>query len=288
MISRRSFLESLSAAAGGLALARAAGADTRAGAAEAGDPGRLERIGVQLYTVRRAMEKNVEQTLDRVAAIGYTEVEFAGYFGRKPAQVRAALRHAGLRAPSAHVSYGDLGNGWPRQLEEAHAIGHEWIVCAWIDANERRTVADYQRICAKMNAAAAAARKAGLRFAVHNHDYEFTPVEGKVPYDILQAETDRKLVEFEMDLYWITRGRHDPLTYFAQYPGRFPLVHVKDMKQPPTGAMVDVGAGEIDFRRILADGKRAGIKHWFVEHDEPPDPFASIANSYKYLRALTF
>src|SRR5436190_863509 len=154
---------------------------------------KLDRIGLQLYTVRHAMEKDVEGTIARVAATGYREVEFAGYFGKSARDVRGLL-----------------------------------------------------------------------------------------------AKTDPKLVQLEVDLYWITKGGQDPLAYFARWPGRFPMVHVKDSAGPPDHRMVAVGAGKIDFKKIFAQSDQAGIKHYFVEHDDAADAFASIRASCEYLKRLEF
>lgn len=247
-------------------------------------PRKLDRIGLQLYTVRGVLERDFEGTLARVAEIGYREVEFAGYFGRSPAAVRALLDRHGLAAPSAHVSPDD----WTAALDAARAIGHRYLVVAWIPAEQRRTLADWARIAATFNRLGAEARDAGIQFAYHNHDFEFVPLEGRLPYDVLLEATDPKLVALEIDLYWITKGGQDPLAYFARWPGRVPMVHVKDSGPPPEHRMTDVGAGTIDFRRIFARSAQAGIRHYFVEHDEPPDPFASIRASYDYLRRLTF
>ena len=133
-----------------------------------------------------------------------------------------------------------------------------------------------------------ACRQAGLQFAFHNHSYEFQRLAGQIPYDVLLAAADPQLVKMEMDLYWITNGDQDPLAYFQKYPGRFPLVHVKDMAPGPDRKMADVGKGKIDWKRIFAQSQLAGIEHYFVEHDEPPDPIASIQASYDYLKRLEF
>jgi len=109
-----------------------------------------------------------------------------------------------------------------------------------------------------------------------------------LPYDVLLAETDPKLVQLEMDLYWMVKGGQDPLAYFARWPGRFPMVHVKDSAGPPDHKMTAVGAGKIDFKKIFAQSDHAGIRHYFVEHDNPDDPFASIRASYEYLQRLEF
>jgi len=248
---------------------------------------RIDHVGLQLYTVRDEMKKDVEATIARVAATGYTEVEFAGYFGKKPAEVRAVLDRHGLTAPSAH--FGSIApDAWRETLEAAHVIGHRYVVVPWIPVEARTGVDGYKKIAADFNRAAEQAHAAGLQFAYHNHDFEFAPVEGKLPYDVLLAETDPKLVQMEMDLYWITKGGQDPLAYFTRWPGRFPMVHVKDSMGPPDNKMADVGAGTIDWKRIFAKQQQAGIKHFFVEHDQPADAFASIKASCDYLKRLEF
>ncbi len=277
MGSRRDVVRALSSAA--LAAAIPAWAAT-------GHADRLKRIGVQLYTVRNALKADFDGTLRKVAAIGYKEVEFAGYMGRTPAQVKASLKQAGLRAPAEHIDLEVLEQEWGATVEAAHTVGHEYLVVAWIDAARRSSIEDYKRIAGIFNQLGRQANAAGLRFGYHNHAYEMAPLEGQVPYDVLLQHTDPDLVCFEMDLYWTTDGGKDPLAYFAKYPGRFPLVHVKD--RTATGQMVDVGQGTIDWGAIFAHRKQAGMKHEFVEHDEPGDPFASITASYDYLRALRF
>jgi sugar phosphate isomerase/epimerase len=274
---RRSFLQLL----GGAAVAAGLPRLPRLPAA------RIKRVGLQLYTVRHEMERDVEGTIARVAATGYKEVEFAGYFKKTPAEVRALLDRHGLTAPSAHI--GSIApDAWREGLDAAHTIGHSYVVVPWIPVEARTGVDGYKKIAADFNRAAEQAHAAGLQFAYHNHDFEFAPVEGKLPYDILLAETDPKLVQMEMDLYWITKGGQDPLAYFARWPGRFPMVHVKDSLGPPDNTMADVGAGKIDWKRIFAKEQQAGIKHFFVEHDQPADAFASIRASCEYLRRLEF
>ena len=255
---------------------------------------RIERIGVQLYTVRSLLPGDFDGTLARIAEIGYREVEFAGYFGRTPLQVREALQRAGLTAPSAHVPYEAIEEGWDATLHTARLIGHEYLVCAWIPEERRRTLDDWHQVAARLDQAATAARTAGIQLAYHNHSYEFVPVAGRLPYDVLLEATDSALLQLELDVFWITFGGGDPLDYFARYPGRFPLVHVKDMQRKPTPdvaperVMTDVGKGTIDWKRVFRHAGQAGIKHYFVEHDEPPVPLQSLRASYTYLKQLTF
>lgn len=250
---------------------------------------RLSKIGVQLYTVRRELEADFEGTLARVAGLGYREVEFAGYYGRTPAQVKAALARHGLAAPSAHFQSVVASGGVREAIEAAQAIGHEYLVYAWLPPEERKSLDDYKRLAERLNRAGEECKRAGVQFGYHNHDFEFAPMEGRIPYDLILEATDAGLVKMELDLYWITKGGQSPLAYFRKHPGRFPLVHVKDMDSTPKRHFTEVGRGRIDFGEIFAASRQAGIRHYFVEQDETPaSPFDSIRTSIEYLKRLEF
>ncbi|MFI5235767.1 MAG: sugar phosphate isomerase/epimerase family protein, partial [Gemmatimonadales bacterium] len=249
-------------------------------------PERISAIGLQLYTVRDLMAKDFAGTIEQVAKVGYKEVEFAGYFDRKPADIRALLDRHGLRAPGAHIAIELLEKDPNQVFDAAHAIGHEYVIVAWLDEDRRNTVDALKKSADGFNVLGEKAKRAGLKFAYHNHNPEFTPIEGQLPYDIFLSRTDPALVKFEMDLYWIILGGGDPLVYFKRYPGRFPMVHVKDLTKDRK--MVDVGQGSIDWKMIFAHSKEAGIEHYFVEHDEPTAPLDDIRISYEYLRSLRF
>jgi sugar phosphate isomerase/epimerase len=266
----------------------------------------IERVGLQLYTVRAAMKTDFEGSIAKVAATGYKEVEFAGYFDHSPKDVRALLDKNGLAAPSAHVDYPTVENKWPETLEAAKIVGHRYIICPWIDEKQRAEADGWKRAADLFNKAGEASQKAGIQFGYHNHSFEFQPAEslgGKLPYDFLLAETDPTFVAMELDLCWISVAGKDPLAYFDKYPGRFPLVHVKDYVRDPNstssyagatgsvkfeGRLADVGQGTIDWKRIFAQSGKAGIKHYFVENDEPKSAFDDIKISYDYLNKLRF
>ena len=234
------------------------------------------------------MKADLPGTLRKVAQSGYKEVEFAGYFGRTPAQIRALLKKDGLSSPSTHIPLETLEKDSVRAFADAKAIGHEWVTVPWIPEDRRKTIDDWKKIAALLSQLAPQAKSAGLRLAYHNHDFEMRPIGGTRPYDVLLSETDPSLVDFEMDLYWVNFGGADPFDFFKRYPGRFKLAHVKDSAGPPDNKMVDVGQGKIDFRTIFAASDKAGFKHYFVEHDQPADPIATIRNSYRYLHALRY
>jgi Sugar phosphate isomerases/epimerases len=289
-LNRRTFIGTMGAAV--LAMRRAFAAS-------------IPRLGVQLYTVRTVLEKDFDGTLAKVASIGFAEVEFAGYFNQTPQQVRDALKRHRLTAPSAHIDYASLtGDKWAKVIESAHTVGHTYLVNAWVDESIRNQPDAWKRIADTYNSAGAASKKAGIQFAYHNHNFEFAPLKdsgGKLPYDLLLESCDPALVKMELDLCWISAAGKDPLDYFRRYPGRFPLVHVKGLRKmpPATGEAVpidrilpditDVGHDDvIDWKRIFAQARTAGIQHYFVEHDVPKEPFDSLKASHDYLSRLQF
>jgi sugar phosphate isomerase/epimerase len=250
---------------------------------------RVSNIGLQLYTVRRELEKDFAGTLEKVAALGFLEVEFAGYFNHTPQEVKTILARYQLSAPSAHISTAVLRGNLQEAIEAAQAIGHQYLVCGYLPAEERRSLDDYKKLVDLFNDAGGRMKKAGIQFGHHNHDFEFVPIEGRLPYDVILAGTDPQMVKMELDLYWITKAGKNPLDYFSAYPGRFPFVHVKDMDRTPRQFFTEVGQGTIDFKKIFAAAQKAGVKHYFVEQDETPaSPFSSIKLSMDYLKRLEF
>jgi sugar phosphate isomerase/epimerase len=305
MADRRLFLKaSAGTVLGGLYLAASgcagddpgqaeAGADDAAGAAadtttraRAG----IARIGVQLYTVRDQMERDVAGTIAQVARLGYDEVEFAGYYDTEPAQVRALLDRVGLAAPAAHIGYEQLQNDLDATIAVAKAIGHRYLVVSYLAEAQRGGLDAYRRHAAFFNQAGQRLRDEGLRLAYHNHDFEFETFDGRAAYDVLLEETDAGLVDMELDLYWITYAGQDPLAYFERYPGRFKLFHVKDMRdRAGAKTMAPVGEGELDFATLLARAQAQGGEHFFVEQDnaaEAGGSLESIAKSYRHLSSL--
>lgn len=232
------------------------------------------------------MERDFDSTLATVAKIGYREVEFAGYFGRPPAQVSASLSRHGLTSPSTHIPYERMGSEWGQVLDESLAIGHRFVTIPWIPEGARASLDGWRRVADRFNEAGRAAREAGLGFAYHNHGFEFVPAEGSIPYDLLLELTDPGLVSFQLDLYWAVRAGQDPLTYISAHPGRFPMYHLKDSAGPPEHEMVDVGSGVIDFATILERADSMGARHYFVEHDSPTNPVASIRAGFAALADL--
>jgi sugar phosphate isomerase/epimerase len=288
MTDRRDFLRVLgaSAVAGALWPKTAFASDVDLLSANAS----IRRIGVQLYTVRDAMQKDgVEATLARIAGLGFREVEFAGYYGRTGAQIRDALKANGLTSPSTHVSLEQIKSpDFPKLVETATTIGHKWINLAFLMPNDRGSVEKYNAHADALLAAQAIASTAGITIGYHNHDFEFAPLGNTDGYEILLDRTKGSGIQFEMDLYWMSVAGKDPVSYWTRFPGRFPMVHVKDNVGAPSNDMRPVGSGSINWASLFAKRRVAGIRHFYVEHDNPADPWASLTSSVAYLKQLRF
>jgi sugar phosphate isomerase/epimerase len=276
-ISRRSFL-----AVSGVSLLSAALSQRAAGMPAARG---IEKIGVQLYTVRDEIAKDLDGSLARIAAIGYREVELAGYASHSVARFRAALDRHGLVAPSSHIAIERIRDELPQVLEEAHELGHRYVICPNI-ADEKEGLDGYRKTADILNHAGEIASRSQVSIGYHNHESELAPIEGLRPFDVLLDRTEPSLVSMEMDVFWLVAGGGDPFAYFRKYPGRFRMLHVKDMDATPTHGMTDVGSGTIDWSAIFVANPE--IEHYFVEHDFARDPFSSISASYRYLSKLEF
>lgn len=276
-LSRRGILGGGAALLGGAAFGGCTPATTTATTTAAA----ARPIGIQLYTLRSLMEQDFAGTLGHIADIGYDEVEFAGYFNTTPSEVRRILTNVDLRAPSAHVSRDLIRDNPMPSIEAGAEIGHQWLVLNWLAPEERQTLDQYRAWADVCNRFAEQCRTAGMRFAYHNHDFEFVPIDGVVPYDILMERCDPELVKFELDLFWASKVSQDIPALLARAPARFPLCHVKDMDA--AGNMADVGAGTIDFSAIFANHT---FEHYFVERDDATDPMATAEAGYRGLSDL--
>ena len=246
---------------------------------------KVNRIGLQLYSLRNEMASDFDGTLQKVADLGYTEMQFAGYHGRSPEQVKKILDQLGLSSPAAHVSLELIKEDLDNQIDIAQKIGQKYLVVPSIPTDER-TLSHYEKHAETLNKAGEKCKDAGLTIAYHNHSFEFETQNNDTGYDYLLSLTDTSLVSFELDLYWAINANVDPISIFKKNPGRFPMVHVKDRNTE--GQMVDVGRGVIDFSEIFSHSETAGIQHYFVEHDYPDDGINSIAYSYETVSNINF
>ena len=226
------------------------------------------------------MEQDLTSTLARVAALGYREVEFAGYFGHKPEDIKAILADVGLQAPSAHLPARDLIDDPNTAFDKATGAGHRFVVIPWWEP-ELRTPQGYDILLGLLERLGPLARERGLKLAYHNHDFEFTTDDGEAPYDRLLARTDPDTVFFEMDVYWVAKCLRSPLELLMANPGRFPLLHLKD--RDSHGVETDVGRGDIDLLAILGTAIEQGVEHLFIERDYPQDPLKSAQSGCTWL-----
>ncbi|HLY63018.1 MAG TPA: sugar phosphate isomerase/epimerase [Terriglobia bacterium] len=253
-------------------------------------------VGLELYTVRKELQKDFDGTLREVAAIGYKEVESSNFANKTAPEINKSLSAAGLTCPAAHYMTPALRTGLDAQIAFAKEIGVSYMVLAFLQPNERKSLDDYRRLADFFNKVGEQCQKEGIQFAYHAHNFEYTVFDGVVAFDDLLEHTDPGLVKIELDCYWMTRAGKDPVTYLKKYPGRFPLLHIKDMKagHPPTtdvmkggDAFTEVGRGIIQWKPIFETAK-GELKHYFVEQDKcDGPPIESARISYEYLHNLT-
>jgi sugar phosphate isomerase/epimerase len=246
--------------------------------------------GLQLYSLRDQLPKDVKGVIANVAKAGYAEVETFGYsaqngfWGLSAKEFSALLKANGLTTPSGHYGLDEFfGSGkmdtFNSYIEAALATSQTYIVVPSLNHDFIKTAADFKSIADKLNKAAEVCKKHGLKF-------EWKETEGTTFYDTILAETDPNLVSMEMDIYWVVRAGHDPVSIFKKHPGRFAMVHVKDMDKSNPELNTEIGSGSIDFKTILSNAKLAGIKHFIVEQENYTniDPYKSIAQSSAYLK----
>jgi sugar phosphate isomerase/epimerase len=253
-----------------------------------------KEIGLQLYTLRDELPKDVKLTLEKVAKAGYTTVETYGFsikdqfWGLTPIELKKILDANNLKAPSGHYNLGSFlydGNleEVKAAIEAAKILKNEYLTVPWVDEPFRN---DFHKIAARLNEAGKMCADAGLKLAYHNHDFEFKKQDGGVTgYDILLKETDKNLVSFELDLYWVVRSGNDPLQLFKENPGRFKMWHVKDMDKINPALNTEIGSGSIDFKLFFAAIKQSGMQHFFVEQENNyvPNSFESIKTSCDFI-----
>lgn len=261
-------------------------------------------IGVQLYTVKEAMQEDAAGTLSKLAKIGFREVETAGFGKLSAKQFRKLLDDAGLACPSAHLSF-DLKN-LEATFDDAHALGAKYAASGALDAlvmpqkpwSATRTMSldEAKRTAEIANRIGAGAKRAGLQYTYHNHAFEFTDTgDGTTGYDVLLRETDPGLVKFEIDCGWMVFAGRNPVDYFTKHPNRFPLIHVKDFLAadgkdgPKEMRGAELGHGSIDYKPIFAAAGKAGLQHFFVEQEGPfarMSPLQAVRVDYEYLRSI--
>lgn len=265
-------------------------------------------LGLQLYSVREMLARDYLGTLRRLAAIGYREVEAAGFFGRTPQQVNKAMTAADLSLVSAHYSSNELATSFDQTLAFASVLGLKYIVCSFPGFKEPSrlkdrtykgqvqsfTLDDYRWNADNFNTWGRKIKAAGMQFGYHNHTMEFAPQEGVIPFDELVRLTDPELVTFEMDCGWVVVGGGDPVEYLKRYPTRISMLHVKDftaaprpasMTEPPPAA--ELGHGTLDFRKVFEAARKGSLRHYFVEQESfDIPPYEALEIDAQYMRKL--
>ncbi|KYG82781.1 sugar phosphate isomerase/epimerase family protein [Roseivirga echinicomitans] len=263
--------------------------------------GKIKDFGFQVYTVRNVIKKDMAGTLKTLRKAGYDYAEFFDFadgklLGMPVKEAKTIIDDSKIKLKSIHVGTGTqtpnvsgtMVNDWQRAVDDAAELGAEYLVCAYLGGPERQTLDQYKQVSELFNKSAEICKKSGLKFAYHNHDFEFKEIDGQVPYDILLNETDADLVKMELDMYWLRYADQNPLKMIQKNMGRFPLWHVKDMSMDDDRAMKEVGAGRIDWKQLFAYDKDAGLEYFFVEQDGnwATSSVESLVTSIKHLKKI--
>ena len=258
------------------------------------------KIGLQLYTLRDIIAKDVPGVLGQISKAGYSELEMFGlaagntFFGHPVKKISELLKENNLTSPSGHYMPEDFlfknGNGddVKNLCDVAHELGNQYIIIPWMSEEKRKNIDQYKVLAERLNRAGEIVKKANLQLAYQNHDFEFADFNGEHGYDILLNKTDSDLVKMEMDLYWVVRAGYDPIALFKSNPGRFHLWHVKDMSKTDKTQNTEICNGVLDFKNIFKSAKLAGVKHFIVEQETnyAPDYYGSITTSNKEVKKL--
>jgi sugar phosphate isomerase/epimerase len=284
--SRKEFLKATGLLIGGSVLSGHLFADTFSPAAK------MKKLGIQLYTLRDDLPKDPKGILKKIASFGYQQVEgFEGekgmFWGMTPKQFKVYLDSLGMKMVSSHC---DIDKDFEKKAAEAASIGMKYLLSAWV--GPQKTLDDYKKIADKFNERGRICKKHGIRFAYHNHDYSFVPLDGQVPQDVMMKDTDPSLVDFEMDIYWVVTAGEDPIAWLKKYPNRFRLCHIKDRKKDATpdqkDESVDLGEGSIDYPSIVKAAANYGMEYYILEQEkyEGTTPLKSAAKDALYMKRL--
>lgn len=252
------------------------------------DPLRHQNLGVQLYTVRNIITKDPAGVLKQIHDIGYAEIEATQAIAKAAWD---AIKNSHMKWPSIHLNT----HPTDEELADAKHKGFQYVVIPYIPPDQRGGVDVMKKLAASLQDSGERAKKHGLQLCYHNHAFEFQPMDGTTPLQILMQNTDPKLVMLELDIFWATVAGNNPVDILKRYSGRIPLLHLKDKEKGvpaetqynenvPNDAFKEIGNGSIDIPAVLSAADSAGVKHYFVEQDQSPDPIASLRQSYEYLK----
>lgn len=253
-------------------------------------PKRLPAFGLQLWTVQQDMAKDAKGTLKKLAGYGYKQIEsFEGakgmFWGMDPKEFKKYMDDLGMKIVSSHC---DNLKDFERKAAEAAGIGMKYLICPY--KGPQKSIEDFKKFADEFNKSGEICKKNGIRFAYHNHDYSFKAIDGQIPQDVMMDLTDKELVDFEMDIYWVVAAGADPIAYFKKYPNRFRLCHVKDqIKTAKDHESCQLGKGLIDFKQILKTGTDQGLKYYVVEQEAftGTNPMESAEIDAAYLKGFS-
>ncbi len=277
MPTRRDFLRSLPLVTGTVAW----------GLSAAFKPAEVKKdIGIQLWSVRDDVAKDLNKTLQELAKIGYNSIEAFGYdgkfYGRDAVEFSRYCADLGLRLHSTHTGITDKNAD--SYAETAAKAGLEYLILPSMMGRPEASLHDYETTASEMNRIGAICFKHGIKFGYHNHNFEFKPIDGELPYDVLLRETDPEMVMFQLDIYWMIKAGKDPMKYFEENPGRFTTWHIKDKGND--GDSCIVGNGSIDFKALMKQSEEAGLERLFVEQEQYTEgnPLYCATSSYNYIK----
>ncbi|HYH14449.1 MAG TPA: sugar phosphate isomerase/epimerase [Flavisolibacter sp.] len=286
---RRSFIKTLGITTAGIAftnLLPACGAASKSN-------NQSKDFGLQLYTLRDVLPADPKGILTQIASFGYKQIEsYEGekgmFWGMKNTEFKGLMDNLGMKIISSHC---DINKDFERKAAEAAEIGMSYLICPWL--GPQKSLDDFKRFADTFNQRGEICRKNGIRFAYHNHDYSFLPLEGKLPQDVMMQATDKNLVDYEMDIYWVVAAGQDPATWMAKYPGRFRLCHVKDRKKGAAAsdkdASVTLGTGGIDFKKLLQTSEAKDLQYRIVEQEAYANttPIEAVKANADYMKRLS-
>ena len=254
-------------------------------------------LGLQLYSLRREAAKDLGQTLAQVRKLGFTELEVGGTYGRTVAEFHRMLSDNGLKATSMGAGWGQLSKSTNQAADDARTLGAGYVTCSQIPRKKQLTLDDATRAAESLNQWGDSLAASGLRLCYHIHGYEFVPGPDGTLFDTLAKRMDPKSANFEMDVFWVVFGNEDPAKLLDRYSGRFPLMHVKDIRKgeertfnPGTvreEASVPLGTGEVKWPPVFDAARKHGVRHYYLE-EEHPNAVAQIQQSLRYLEQIRF
>ena len=251
--------------------------------------GTLKTFGVQLYSFRDELTKDPAGVLKQIAGMGYAQWEgYAGskgiFWGMKPREFKAFTKDLGVSMVSSHC---DTRNNFQQTIDEAAEVGLKYLLAPYI--GPQKSLDEWKLRAEGFNKMGEMCAKSGLKFGYHNHDYSFKIQDGQIPQEVLLANTDPRLVVFELDICWIEAAGLSAVDHLKKYRGRYDLCHIKDFKRQPKFVQVDVGTGDLDYKKILRGAMDNSVKYFLVEQEQyPVSVMSSMKNDAEYVKKIEF